>query len=1123
MKKRSATSRTRPRRLSGDSKTAAAQPGHYVAIGASAGGLEAIESFFTHMPGDSGLTFIVIQHLSPDYKSLMVELLSKKTPMAVQRAEDGMLAKPNTIYLIPPKKNLRIFHGKLLLGEQDHSRGINLPIDVFMRSLAEDQREKAVGIILSGTGSDGMRGVRAIKEHGGMVMVQNEESAKFDGMPKAAQSTGLTDFVLPPDQMPSQLLSFVKHPCVAMPERSEVLLSDEDRLAHLFSILRERCKIDFTYYKPSTVTRRIERRMTIHQVATLQEYVAFLQHHPAEVSSLYKELLIGVTSFFRDSEVWEKLAQGPLRELLSTDPEKPLRFWVPACSTGEEAYTLAILTRECLEALGLTRDVKIFATDIDQDAISFAAAGSYPESIAADVSGRLLSKYFFRREENFQVSRALREMVVFARHNLIKDPPFTKISLVSCRNVLIYLQPVLQRRVLDGFGFSIHQGGLLLLGTSETSGELPDHWETLDTKIKLYRSKLGGRPQRDPDIGPTDTRARDLRGRYSNIRKSLRSNDEERVLERFLESLTPDYIPLALVVNEQMELLHVFGDAEGFFKVPAGKLVNDVTRMARKELRIPLATGIQKAFHQGKELRFSNIRLSEGSAARTLDLLIRPLPLKRSQEPLVAVFLGETRRAQSPEGSPAVLSYDVSKEAENRIRDLEQDLQFTRENLQATVEELETSNEELQATNEELLASNEELQSTNEELQSTNEELYTVNTEFQSRILELTTLHHDVDNLFSASHIGTVLLDENLEVRRFSPLSTKIFRLLESDIGRPLPHVPHLLKGVDFTALLREAQARAEATDHEVQTSDGLWFLLRLAPYMVGPQSASGLVITILDISRRKSSEAALAVSEQRNLWLFESLAQGIVAQAADGRITLANPAAERILGLSLDQLMGRTSLDPAWKSMREDGSDLPGRDHPAMVSLRTGKPVSNFIMGVHKPGAPGPTWISTSSYPQLDEQTGRALSVVTSFEDISELMEADRRVRDSERRYRQLFDELPIGIGLAKIILDENGAPWDYRYLEINPAFERITGLRAADFLGRNFREVLPNLEEVWVLRFGQVAITGVPDEFEHYAQDLGRHYTVRAYQPMPGHFVVLAQEKLGNDSGSAGSAGEP
>ena len=873
-------------------EAAVTPPRHYVAIGASAGGLEAIESFFTHMPFTSGLAFIVIQHLSPDYKSLMVELLSKKTAMPVQRAEDGMAVLPDHVYLIPPKKNLRIFHGKLLLSEQDHARGINLPIDVFMRSLAEDQGEKAIGIVLSGTGSDGMRGVRTIKESGGMVMVQDEESAKFDGMPKAAQSTGLVDFVLPPDQMPTQLLAFVMHPCVATPDRSEVLLSDEDRLAHLFAILRERCKIDFTYYKPSTVTRRIERRMTINQMPNLQEYVAFLQHHPAEVHALYKELLIGVTSFFRDPEVWDLLAQGPLRDLLMAEEGRQVRFWVAACSTGEEAYTLAILVRECLEELGLARDVKIFATDIDQDAIHYAAAGSYPESIAADVSARLLSKYFYRREESFQISRTIREMVVFAKHNLIKDPPFTKISMVSCRNVLIYLQPVLQRRVLDSFGFSLFQDGLLALGTSETCGDMSDQWVTVDSRLKVYRAKGHARHLREAETGSpaTDTRARDLRGRFSALRKSLRQPDEDRVLERFVDALGPDLVPLALIVNEQMELLHVLGDAEGYFKLPTGKLVNDVTRMARKELSIPLATGIQKVFRQGKELRFSNIRLPNAKTTRAVEMLIRPLPARRNQEPLVAIFLGEMRQPAASEGVDGILTYDVSKEAETRIRDLEQDLQFTRENLQATIEELETSNEELQATNEELLASNEELQSTNEELQSTNEELYTVNTEYQSRIIELTMLHNDVNNLLMASHVGTILLDENLEVRRYSKVATQVYRIVEGDLGRPLTHIPHLVRDQDPADLIRAAQAAGERTEEEVTTLDGQRFLLRTAPYLVAPDTASGMVVSLVNITRRKQSEEALRVSEELYRKLYEGIALGAGPTTPDGKPLLPLP-----------------------------------------------------------------------------------------------------------------------------------------------------------------------------------------------------------------------------------------
>lgn len=442
-------------------ETAAKEPSHYVAIGASAGGLEAIETFFAHMPGDSNLAFIVIQHLSPDYKSLMVELLSKKTSLPVHRIEDGMQVLPNHIYLIPPKSNLTIFHGKLLLSEQDHNRGINLPIDIFMRSLAEDQGEKAIGIILSGTGSDGMRGVRAIKEFGGMVMVQDEATAKFDGMPRAAVSTGLADFILAPEDMPVQLQAFAKHPYFTKADCSETLLSDEDKLTRVYAILREKCKLDFTYYKPSTVIRRIERRMTVNNIDELGEYVSYLQNYPGEAPALYKELLIGVTRFFRDPEVFDALEDILLNEILKSHSTEPLRFWVAGCSTGEEAYSLAILVQECLQKFGQFVDVKIFATDIDRDALQFAAAGVYPESIAADIDPKLLAKYFQKKDDSFHIIHKVREMVVFAQHNLIKDPPFTNISLGSCRNLLIYLQSMLQRKVLEFFNFSLNPRGIL--------------------------------------------------------------------------------------------------------------------------------------------------------------------------------------------------------------------------------------------------------------------------------------------------------------------------------------------------------------------------------------------------------------------------------------------------------------------------------------------------------------------------------------------------------------------------------------------------------------------------------------------------------------------------------------
>ena len=671
----------------------------YVGIGASAGGLEAIQRFFENMPSNSSLAFIVIQHLSPDYKSMMVELLSKKTKIPVKRAEDGMMVEPNCIYLIPPKKNLRIFHGKLLLSEQDYTRGINLPIDIFLNSLAEDQGERAAGVILSGTGSDGMRGIRAIKEQGGLVMVQSTQSAKFDGMPRSAISTGFADFILEPDAMPEQLISFVKHPYMAKGDRSHSIIEDESGLTRVFSMLRERFKVDFTFYKQSTVTRRIERRMSVNQIVDINDYATFAKNTPSEIATLYRELLIGVTSFFRDTEAYKALMEKWLPEILIDQDQHEFRFWVAGCSTGEEAYSIAIAARECMEQFGHSRDIKIFATDIDRDAITKAGSGIYPESIAADISTKLLTKYFYRKDENFHINRNIREMVVFAQHNLIKDPPFTQIDLVTCRNLLIYLQPVLQRKVMGFFNFSLRPGGLLMLGLSETVGEMSDLFEIVDNKYKLYRcrGKSSALIQRDgSSLAPLRRQAEFSRGMLGG-RQLHRISEEEHTLQRFVDALSADYIPLSIIVNENMELQHIVGDTTGLFRLPSGRPINDISKMVTKELAIPMSTGIQKVYRSHKTHVFSNIQIQQQGKIQSIKMSIKPLPGKRGQEPLVAVLIEEMATSNKPENGSDIATYDMNSEAAQYLRDMENELQFTRENLQATIEELETANEELQA------------------------------------------------------------------------------------------------------------------------------------------------------------------------------------------------------------------------------------------------------------------------------------------------------------------------------------------------------------------------------------------------------------------------------------------
>ena len=972
------------------------QPTHIVGIGASAGGLEAIEAFFRHMPVRTGLSFIVIQHLSPDYKSLMVELLSKKTNIPVTQARDGMIAEADSIYLIPPKKSLTLFHGKLLLKELEPTGGINLPIDTFLRSLAEEMEEKAIAVILSGTGSDGTRGVRAIKEYNGMVMVQEEESAKFDGMPRAAISTGGADFILPPDEMPEQLMAFVKHPYESRNKPPSELIDEGDTLSRIFAELRNKTKVDFSYYKKNTIIRRLERRMAINNSMDIDDYLRYMYSNPAEVHALYRELLIGVTSFFRDPEAMNELMTTFLPELFNESTNRELRFWVAGCSTGEEAYTIAIIAKEVMEEMGISRDIKVFATDIDKSAIQKAGQGFYPESIAADLRPKILGKYFYKKEDSYQIVRNIREMVVFAHHNLIKDPPFTNIDLVSCRNLLIYLQPVLQQKAMENFNFSLNRNGILFLGTSETVGELIDIFEPLNHKFKIFRSK--GRTTR-PGISeiPSPLRKdekRDLRASQSSLRTT-----DSLMMDRYMDLLTTMFVSLSVIVDTKLEILHTFGNPERYFKIPTGKPNFELPRMVIKELEIPLSTGIQKVFRNKKELVYNNINLKENEDGKRLRLRIAPVPDRKGQDPLVAVFFEETEKESCSEIELDAENYDLQEDSLQRIRDLEDELQFTKENLQATIEELETSNEELQATNEELLASNEELQSTNEELQSTNEELYTVNTEYQKKINELTELNNDVENLLTHSRIGKLLLDENLDIRKYSPHITNLFNIIDQDIGRSIRHISSNIDEYNLLADIEKVNKTGKELETTVKLKDGSVQLVRILPYHIGPNVYSGVVLTIVDITNEKKVERMLEEEEERYKYLFNEMDQGVVYQDSDGNITSVNRAAEKILGLSFDQMQGRTSMDPRWNAVDEQGNPLPGDKHPSMTALITGEPVADFVMGVDNPSTSERKWILVNAKPVFRDSEEKPVLVFTTFEDITRKYTDEQELRIMKER----------------------------------------------------------------------------------------------------------------------------
>ncbi len=824
---------------------------HIIGIGASAGGLEAISEFFKQMPADSNLTFVVIQHLSPDTKSMMSDLLRRVTKMPVKEVSDRVRPEPNTIYLITPGSNMRLIQGQLVPEPQDRStRAPQLPIDVFLDSLATYMGPSSVGIILSGTGSDGTRGCRAIKEVGGLVIAQSEKEAKFDGMPNSIISNGLADYILTINEMPSYLIRYIRHPLTTAPQEIDEDFTDsKTSLGKIFNVLNMRFKVDFSSYKSSTIGRRIQRRMSITQHKSLQQYSDFVRSDGDEPHALFKELLIGVTNFYRDKSVFENLEHTHLAKYLSKVTTGEVRFWVAACSTGEEAYTLCMIFLEIVEELKLDLELKVFATDIDQQALARASTGIYPESIVADLSSNMLGKYFIRNGDHFIISRKIREMVVFARHNILSDPPFTKIDFISCRNLFIYLQPEVQRRVLQSFNFSLNPGGLLMLGNSESLGDADTLFETLDAKDKMFRT-LGTRRARSANftMSATADSQRDnswTPGLVSDGTPYERKASEEvKVLESYLDVLSDKFIPFSMLVNDENEIVRIIGNSRPYMLPLSGRMSSNLNQLIIKDLQIPITTGLARLHRTNSEVTFSRVRIKNADEIKLVNVTIRPMRFTRSSPRLAVIIIRDTENISETALKDA---YDADTELMHRLNDLEQELQFSRENLQATIEELETSNEELQATNEELLASNEELQSTNEELQSVNEELFTVNAEYQGKISQMSQLSEDIESFLSVSRSAYVFLDNDMNLRRFSAGASKVFNIIDHDIGRPIGHLSHRLGEFDVLKTTRDSHLQNEPFKEVLKTDDGNVFTVEIIPSPAKGTKPAGTMILLTE------------------------------------------------------------------------------------------------------------------------------------------------------------------------------------------------------------------------------------------------------------------------------------
>ena len=796
-----------------------AQLSRIVGIGASAGGLEAIKEFFEATPADTGLAWVVVQHLSPDYKSVMGDLLSTSTRMPIHAADAGVEPKPDNIYLIPSSKNLRLDKsGKFTLESQDrgHSRP-NLPINIFFESLAELQGKDSIGVVLSGTGSDGTRGARAIREQGGIVLVQSAETAKFDGMPKSIIENDLADFTDSPAKLPVHISSYIHHP---LSKSQQVDLDDNDTdnrgpFATIFSALKNRYRVDFSSYKGATVSRRIERRITKCQKASLEDYAHFLSGSPEEAEALFQELLIGVTSFYRDLSVFHTLQMAHLPDYLdkhSLDAE--FRCWVAGCSTGEEAYTLAIILSELLEQRESTARVKIFATDLNARAISRASAGIYPKSIANDLPAEILSKYFKASKDHFVVNRSIREKVVFAKHDVVNDPPFTRIDLISCRNMLIYLNSRTQHQVLTSFSFALNDKGLLLLGESESLGEAQDLFKVVDKNSKLFANigkargtalhmnyaKQSSRYEADPseDYGSSRRQA-----------ATSRLREEVRLYETVLDALPQvGALSFGLLVNERNEVLRILGSSKTFLKPLSGTIDVSLKKLLCDPLQLPVNSAMMKAFTQSKPVKMRGVKIQLDDEELSVSIAVMPISTHKTLTNHALITLTEEETGSA---LPDHILMDAEVEVRNRIKELENELQITRENLQSTIEELETSNEELQATNEELLASNEELQSTNEELQSVNEELFTINNEHQDRLYQMSEMRTEMNSIMAAARISTVMLDSDLRIRSFSSDAVRVFNLIEKDEGHHINRISHHLGEVDIEEIATKVQQTSES------------------------------------------------------------------------------------------------------------------------------------------------------------------------------------------------------------------------------------------------------------------------------------------------------------------------
>ena len=827
-----------------------------VGIGASAGGLESLKEFFAAMSADCGLAFVIIQHLAPARESYMANILGKYTQMKVVEATNNMRVEANCVYSIPPNHFLRIEQGHLYLSETKQTAGMRMPIDFFFRSLAENQRERAVCVLLSGSGSDGTLGLREVRAAGGLTIVQKPETAQFDTMLRSAIATGMVDFVLPLREIAEVIQRYVPQ------IRSEVVSEDREKLEHLDSVLdliTVRTGNDFTSYKKATLLRRTERRMALNRFGTLIEYLNFLQSKPSEVDELAKDMLIGVSSFFRDPEAFEELRRSVIAPLVRDRADhRSIRVWIPGCSTGEEAYSIVMLLLEELASANKTSPLQIFASDIDSEALKFAREGIYPHSIAADVSEERLNRFFTKQDSHYQVAKRLRESVIFSLQNLLTDAPFSRLDLISCRNVLIYIEPVVQRKLISLFAFALTSAGYLFLGKSDAIASQSAYFAPVSAKWRIYRRSSASPPHipefsyaRGGRIWGLDTVSKVEPGSYAKLSELSQA------------ALLKHFNACVVLVDEHGTIIYFFGPTSKYLEHPTGEANVNLLNMVDSRIGAKLRIGLRKAIEQNETMEIERVEIVRGEIRSPVKITINPAPVRSKGEHLCSVLFEDApeEHGRAPERKNA----RATGEDETLIGQLEAELKSLKNEYQLTINEYETSGEELKAANEEILSINEELQSTNEELetskeeiQSVNEELNTVNSELNSKIEELSSVNNDLLNFVNSSEVATVFLDDQLRIKRFTPAAAAILNVIDSDVGRPLAHLTHIIDDQDLVAQATQVMQSLTPIKKEVRASNDHWYMMTCLPYRTSENKVDGVILTFIDVSAFKQSDRTM-------------------------------------------------------------------------------------------------------------------------------------------------------------------------------------------------------------------------------------------------------------------------